>query len=55
MERQLVLCEPDEMEGLLDERVAVLMLTEVNYRTGRLHDTREHVADRLPRGKVYGA
>ena len=34
----LVLCEPDEIEGLLDERVAVLMLTQVNYRTGRLHD-----------------
>lgn len=35
---ELVLCEPDEIEGLLDGRVAVLMLTEVNYRTGRLHD-----------------
>ncbi|HEV8313317.1 MAG TPA: kynureninase [Burkholderiaceae bacterium] len=35
---ELVLCEPDEIEGLLDERVAVLMLTQVNYRTGRLHD-----------------
>ena len=35
---ELVLCEPDEIEGLLNERVAVLMLTEVNYRTGRLHD-----------------
>ncbi|MFT3776621.1 MAG: kynureninase [Minicystis sp.] len=34
----LVLCEPDEIEGLLDERVAVLMLTEVSYRTGRRHD-----------------
>ena len=28
----------DEIPGLLDERLAVLMLTEVNYRTGRKHD-----------------
>jgi kynureninase len=35
---ELVLCEPDEIEQRLDERVAVLMLTQVNYRTGRLHD-----------------
>ena len=35
---ELLLCEPHELEGLLDERVAVLMVTEVNYRTGRLHD-----------------
>ncbi|NYI76072.1 kynureninase [Nocardioides panzhihuensis] len=35
---ELVLVDsPDEIEGLLD-RAAVLMLTEVNYRTGYLHD-----------------
>jgi kynureninase len=34
----LVLAEPDELPALLDERVAVLMLTHVNYRTGRMHD-----------------
>jgi kynureninase len=34
----LVLAEPDELPGLLDEKVAVLMLTHVNYRTGRMHD-----------------
>ncbi|MEU0265913.1 kynureninase [Nocardioides sp. NPDC006303] len=34
---ELVLVDsPDEIEGLLD-RTAVLMLTEVNYRTGYLH------------------
>ncbi|GGR52028.1 kynureninase [Nocardioides luteus] len=34
---ELVLVDsPDEIEGLLD-RAAVLMLTEVNYRTGYLH------------------
>jgi kynureninase len=31
--------EPEQIEPLLDERnVAVLMLTHVNYRTGRMHD-----------------
>jgi kynureninase len=34
----LVLAEPDELPALLDEQVAVLMLTHVNYRTGRMHD-----------------
>jgi len=29
---------PDDVAGALDESVAVLMLTEVDYRTGRLHD-----------------
>jgi kynureninase len=33
-----VLAEPDELPERLDERVAVLMLTHVNYRTGRMHD-----------------
>ncbi|WP_130480909.1 kynureninase [Sphaerotilus mobilis] len=35
---ELVLADVDEIAGLLDERVAVLMLTQVNYRTGQLHD-----------------
>jgi kynureninase len=34
----LVLAEPDELPGLLNEQLAVLMLTHVNYRTGRMHD-----------------
>ena len=34
---ELVLAEADEIPALLDERVAVLMLTHVNYRTGRMH------------------
>jgi len=29
---------PDEVEAALDDSVAVLLLTEVDYRTGRLHD-----------------
>ena len=34
---ELVLADADDIPGLLDHRVAVLMLTHVNYRTGRMH------------------
>ena len=34
----LVLAEPDELPARLDAHTAVLMLTHVNYRTGRMHD-----------------
>jgi kynureninase len=37
---QLKLIDPEAVESALDERVAVLMLTEVDYRTGRRHDMR---------------
>ena len=36
--QELKVVEPEEVEGAIDDRVAVLMLTEVDYRTGRLHD-----------------
>ena len=35
---ELKLVEPEAVEGAIDDSVAVLMLTEVDYRTGRLHD-----------------
>src|ERR1700677_4695535 len=35
---QLKVVAPDEVAEAMDETVAVLMLTEVDYRTGRLHD-----------------
>ena len=35
---ELRLVAPEEVGEALDESVAVLMLTEVDYRTGRLHD-----------------
>ena len=35
---QLKIVDPGEVEAAIDETVAVLMLTEVDYRTGRLHD-----------------
>ena len=35
---ELVLVDADDLAAAVDERTAVLMLTQVNYRTGRLHD-----------------
>lgn len=35
---ELKVVEPEEVEAAIDETVAVVMLTEVDYRTGRLHD-----------------
>ena len=35
---ELKLLDPEAIEGAIDETIAVLMLTEVDYRTGRLHD-----------------
>ena len=35
---ELVLVEPEGIPAALDEHCAVLMLTHVNYRTGRMHD-----------------
>jgi kynureninase len=36
----LKVVEPEAVEAAIDDSVAVLMLTEVDYRTGRLHDMR---------------
>jgi kynureninase len=35
---ELKVVDPEDVEAAIDESVAVLMLTEVDYRTGRLHD-----------------
>jgi kynureninase len=35
---ELTLVEAHELDAQLDERTAVIMLTHVNYRTGRMHD-----------------
>jgi kynureninase len=35
---ELKVVDPEAVAGAIDEQVAVLMLTEVDYRTGRLHD-----------------
>jgi len=34
---ELVLADADDIPAMLDSRVAILMLTHVNYRTGRMH------------------
>ena len=34
----LLLVEPDQVAAHIDDRLAILMLTHVNYRTGRMHD-----------------
>jgi kynureninase len=36
--RLLLVASPEEIPAALDERTALLMLTHVNYRTGRMHD-----------------
>lgn len=35
---ELVLLEPEEIDARLQDDVAILMLTHVNYRTGAMHD-----------------
>jgi kynureninase len=35
---RLKIVAPEDVEAAIDEHVAVLMLTQVDYRTGRLHD-----------------
>ena len=42
---KLVLIEADDLPAHLDDRLAVLMLTHVNYRTGRMHDMAQVTRD----------
>src|SRR5579859_6265642 len=35
---QLKVVDPEAVDGAIDETIAVMMLTQVDYRTGRLHD-----------------
>ncbi|MBL3595516.1 kynureninase [Rhodovulum sulfidophilum] len=37
-DHELRIVAPEEIEAAIDEDIAVVMLTEVDYRTGRLHD-----------------
>jgi kynureninase len=47
---ELKLCEPDAVEDWLTTDVAVLMLTEVDYKTGRLHDMKALTAKAHDKG-----
>lgn len=41
---ELKVVEPEAVEDAIDESVAVLMITEVDYRTGRTHDMAKLIA-----------
>jgi kynureninase len=47
---ELRLVEPSEVADALDDSVAALMLTEVDYRTGRLHDMKSLTSRAHERG-----
>ena len=49
---ELKVVEPHEVDAALDEQVAVLMLTQVDYRTGRMHSI-EQLTDRAHQVGAY--
>jgi kynureninase len=48
----LRLVEPDEIDPAITDDVAVVMLTQVNYRTGRMHDMRRITEQVQARGAI---
>jgi kynureninase len=49
---ELKLVAPDEISGAIDDTVAVLMLTEVDYRTSRRHDMKKITTEAHKAGAV---
>lgn len=49
---RLVLKTPDEIAAAIDDDTAVLMLTQVNYKTGRMHDMAALTAKAHARGAL---
>lgn len=49
---QLKVVAPEEVESAIDDSVAVMMLTQVDYRTGRLHDMADLTAKAHAAGVV---
>jgi len=49
---ELVIAEPEGVEAAIDESVGVLMLTQVDYRTGRMHDMARLTAKARAAGAV---
>jgi len=47
---ELKLCAPEAVENCLSEDVAVLLITEVDYKTGRLHDMKNLTAKAHEKG-----
>ncbi|MEX0405235.1 kynureninase [Aquibium sp. LZ166] len=51
-DHELKLVAPEDVAGAIDETVAVLMLTQIDYRTGRLHDMQALTAKARENGVV---
>ena len=51
-DHELKIVAPEDIEAAIDENVAVLLLTEVDYKTGRLHDMKELTAKAHAAGAV---